>query len=572
MSTEPATLDLQTLRRFIRAVTDLLTSEVRRKAIGLLFFLLAFALSVNGLNVVSSYVSRDFMTAIAHHDMAEFVRLAILYIGLLAAMTVVAVFYRFTEERLGLLWRGWLTRRVTERYLDARTYLRLKESAEIDNPDQRIAEDTRSFTTITLSFSLIVLNSTLAAISFSGVLWTISPLLFGVALGYAALGTLMTVLLGRPLVGLDYRQSDREADFRATLIHVRENAESVALLRHEGRLRARLLNRIDELVGNFRRITSVNRNLGFFTTGYNYLIQIIPALIIAPRFIRGEIEFGVITQSAMAFTQLLGAFSLIINQFGSISSFAAVVARLSALAGAVERKDVDRPGIETVEDRDRVAYEWLTLRPLRDDGPLLADVSVSIPRGTRVLVTGANEAARVALFRATAGIWSHGEGRIIRPPLDAILFLPQQPYLTPGTLRHLLVRTGQEQDTSDERILATIHDGGLDSVVQRAGGLDTEHDWPTILSLGEQQLLVVIRLILARPSFALLDRVSTALGPAMLQRSLQRLTASSITYINFDQVAESEPVELYDAVLQINANGAWSWNQLGPVDSGPASR
>ena len=128
---------------------------------------------------------------------------------------MVAVLYRFTEERLGLLWRGWLTRRVTERYLDGRTYLRLKESAEIDNPDQRIAEDIRAFTTTTLSFTLIFLNSTLAAVSFSGVLWTISPLLFGVALGYAALGTLTTVLLGRPLVGLNYRQSDREADFRA---------------------------------------------------------------------------------------------------------------------------------------------------------------------------------------------------------------------------------------------------------------------------------------------------------------------------------------------------------------------
>jgi putative ATP-binding cassette transporter len=571
MSAQPATLDRQTLRRFIRAVTDLLTSEVRRKAIALLLLLLAFALSVNGLNVVSSYVGRDFMTAIADRDMAGFVRQAVLYVGLFAAMTVVAVLYRFTEERLGLLWRSWLTRRVAERYLEGRTYLRLKESAEIENPDQRIAEDTRAFTTTTLSFTLIFLNSILAAVSFSGVLWTISPLLFGVALGYASLGTLMTVLLGRPLVGLNYRQSDREADFRATLIHVGENAESVALLRHEGRLRARLLDRIDELVGNFRRITSVNRNLGFFTTGYNYLIQIIPALIVAPRFIRGEVEFGVITQSAMAFTQLLGAFSVIITQFGSISSFAAVVARLSALAGAVERTHVDRPGIETVEDRDRVAYERLTLRPSRDDGPLLADVSLSIPRGTRVLVTGPDEAARVALFRATAGIWSHGEGRIIRPPLDAILFLPQQPYLGPGTLRQLLIRTGRERETSDERILAALHDAGLDSVVRRAGGLDTEHDWPAILSLGEQQQLGVIRLILARPSFALLDRVSTALGPAMLERTLRRLTASSITYINFDQAAGTEPVELYDAVLQIDANGTWNWNRLGPIDSHLAS-
>src|SRR6476469_2058926 len=150
MSARPAPLDLQTLRRFTRAVRDLLTSEVRRKAIALLLFLLAFALSVNGLNVVNSYVGRDFMTAIEHRDMVGFVRQAILYVGVFAATTVVAVLYRFTEERLGLLWRGWLTRRVTERYLDGRTYLRLKETAEIDNPDQRIAEDARAFTTTTL--------------------------------------------------------------------------------------------------------------------------------------------------------------------------------------------------------------------------------------------------------------------------------------------------------------------------------------------------------------------------------------------------------------------------------------
>ena len=312
--------------------------------------------------------------------------------------------------------------------------------------------------------------------------------------------------------------------------------------------------------------------MGFFTTGYNYLIQIIPALIVAPRFIRGEVEFGVITQSAMAFAQLLGAFSVIINQFGSISSFAAVIARLSALAGAVESNEIDRPGIETVEDHDRVAYERLTLRSLHDDGPLVADISVSIPRGMRVLVTGPNEAARVALFRATAGTWSHGDGSISRPPLDKILFLPQQPYLTPGTLRDQLIRNGRERDVPDERIQAAIHEAGLDSVVQRAGGLDIEHDWPAILSLGEQQQLAVIRLILARPSFALLDRVSTALGPALLERSLERLTASSITYINFDLVAESELVELYDAVLQINADGAWSWNQPGLVDPLEASR
>ena len=559
MSTQPTPLNRQTARRFVRAVRDLLCSEVRRQVIGLLILLAIFALSVNGLNVLNSYIGRDLMTAIVAHDMAGFIRLMTVYVAVFAAMTAAAVLYRFSEERLGLLWRSWLTKRVTARYLDRRNYLRLRESDQIDNPDQRIAEDIRSFTTTTLSFALMFLNAILAVVSFSGVLWTISPLLFGAAVCYAAFGTLMTILLGRPLVWLNYAQSGLEADFRATLIHVRENAEWVAVSRREGRLSQRLLGRIDELVHNFRRITSVNRNLAFFTTGYNYLIQIIPMLVVAPQFIRGKVEFGTITQSAIAFTQLLGAFSLIVNQFGSLSSFAAVVARLAGFAETVETIDVDRPAIETVESGDRVAYEGLTLRASQDDGALLTGLSVSIPRGMRVLVTGPNEAARVALFRATAGIWSRGEGRIVRPPLDAISFLPQQPYLTPGTLRHLLVQTGREQDISDERILATVRDSELESLVERVGGLDVERDWPTILSLGERQQLAIARLILARPSFAMLDRVSTALGSARLTQSLQRLTDNSIAYMNFDEAVMS--VDLYDAVLEIDANATWNWTQ-----------
>ena len=559
MSTQPTSLNRQTARRLVRAVRDLLCSEVRRQVIGLLVLLAIFALSVNGLNVLNSYIGRDLMTAIVAHDMAGFIRLMTVYVAVFVAMTAAAVLYRFSEERLGLLWRSWLTKRVTARYLDRRTYLRIRESDQVDNPDQRIAEDIRSFTTTTLSFALMFLNAILAVVSFSGVLWTISPLLFGAAVCYAAFGTLMTILLGRPLVWLNYAQSGLEADFRATLIHVRENAEWVAVSRREARLSQRLLGRIDELVQNFRRITSVNRNLAFFTTGYNYLIQIIPTLVVAPQFIRGEVEFGTITQSAIAFTQLLGAFSLIVNQFGSLSSFAAVVARLAGFAETVETIDVDRPAIETVETGDRVAYEGLTLRASQDDGALLTGLSVSIPRGMRVLVTGPNEAARVALFRATAGIWSRGEGRIVRPPLDAISFLPQQPYLTPGTLRHLLVQTGREQDISDERILATVRDSELEFLVERVGGLDVERDWPTILSLGERQQLAIARLILARPSFAMLDRVSTALGSARLTQSLQRLTENSIAYMNFDEAVMS--VDLYDAVLNIDANATWNWTQ-----------
>jgi putative ATP-binding cassette transporter len=414
------------------------------------------------------------------------------------------------------------------------------------------------------------MNGVLAVLSFSGVLWTISPFLFGVAIGYAALGTLTTIYLGRPLIGLNYRQSDREASFRSDLIHVRENAESVALLRREGRLTARLLRRIDGFGDNFRRIISVNRNLGFFTTGYNYLIQIIPTLIVAPLFIRGEVEFGVVTQSAMAFAQLLGAFSLIVNQFQSISSFAAVIARLSALVGGVERGPRSaKTAVANVEADGRIAYEGLTLFAPEDGREVLKNLTADIPRGTRVLVIGPNEAARIALFRATAGIWPAGVGTLVRPPLDAIFFLPQRPYLSPGTLRDLLLRTGREQVITGDQITTALRDAGLDSVQARAGGLDSEHDWSAILSLGDQQLLALTRLILARPAFAMLDRVNATLKPAQVRQALRRLDENSITYINLAEDAES--LELYDAVLEIDSDGGWSWRRTGRGTSAGAT-
>jgi putative ATP-binding cassette transporter len=264
----------------------------------------------------------------------------------------------------------------------------------------------------------------------------------------------------------------------------------------------------------------------------------------------------------MAFAQLLGAFSLIVNQVQSISSFAAVIARLSALGEAVERgTPAARTGIVTVEDKERIAYEGLTLLSPTDGRPLVRDLEVTIPRGTRVLVVGPNESARGALFRATAGVWSTGTGTITRPPLDAVFFLPQRPYLPPGTLRDLLLRTGQEEIIPSDRIRAALHEVGLESVLNRAGGLDVEQDWPMILSLGEQQQLAVTRLLLARPAFALLDRVSDALKLAQYRRALQRLDENCITHVTLAEDVES--LDLYDAVLEIDADGAWRWKQTG---------
>ncbi|MGR9165403.1 ABC transporter ATP-binding protein/permease [Rhizobium leguminosarum] len=544
--------------RFVRAVRVFMTSEVGSKA-GLMFAgLVALLFALSSLNVVNSYVGRNFMTAIANRETPEFIRQAIFYIGVFAAFTIVAVVSRFIEERLALLWREFLTRRAINLYLADRAYYQLDVSGQLSHPDQRITEDMRVFTVTTLSFVLMVLNSSLTIIAFSGVLWSISPLLFVVAVLYAACGSYLTIALGRPLIKLNYDQLDKEASFRSGLIQVRENAESIVLAHCEEQQSFRLLQRLEDAVTNFRKVTAINRNVGFFTTGYNWLIQIIPALIIAPAYMRGDIDFGVITQSGAAFAMLVGAFSLIITQFQSISTFAAVVARLSSLMEAIEQ--VRAPagsGIAIVEEKGRLAYETLTLLSSASEVPVVKDLSVSIPIGMRVLITGPAQAARVALFRATAGISFKGSGRIIRPGPDDILFLPQRPYLPTSTLHQILVRNVRSSKIPDDRIIQLLHELNLERVLAQAGGLHAEKDWEMLLSLQEQQLLALVNILLAAPQFVFLDRIDTTLGLEQFPRILQILSENSITCINN---AETDVLrDCHDAVLECGEDGSWTW-------------
>ncbi len=561
MNQEPVPFDKLTALRFFRSFKEFAASDVGWRARLMFAALLALLLGINGANVLNSYVGRDFMTAIAQRNKSEFLFEALLYICVFAISTIVAVLSRFMEERLGLLWREFLTRRIVNIYLEGGTYYRLETGKELANPDQRIAEDIRSFTVTTLSFVLMLLNSGLTVIAFSGVLWSISPVLSGVAAIYAAIGSYVTIVLGRPLIRLNHDQLDKEADFRSALLNVRENAESIRLARREDRHRARLLSGLDNLVENFRKITSANRNVGFFTTGYNWVIQIIPALIVAPAFIDGKIEFGVITQSAMAFSLIVNAMSLIITQVQAISSVAPVVARLNSLVEAVERKQpAPELGIELVSDDERLAYEELTLLSAEEGQTILKNLSLSIPMGTRVLVSGSNEPGKAALFRATAGLSTAGKGLIRRPDDNNVYFLAERPYVPPGVLREVLLPPKPDGSIVDAQINALLNDLGLDELLARAGGLDAERDWGAFLSLGEQQLLSFTHVLLVKPRFVLLDRVSAALSADQVRKILTMLSKKSIAYVSIGELNGSE--DLYDAILEIGERGDWTWRQL----------
>ncbi|SPD72022.1 ABC transporter, permease family protein [uncultured Desulfobacterium sp.] len=557
---------ISNVRQFISA------DKVGTKAKWLFLLLIFFLFGINGLNVLNSYVGRDFMTAIEDRNRAEFIRMALFYIGVFAASTIVAVSYHYAEERLGLLWRRWATKQALISYADNRVYHRLKLSGEIGNPDQRIADDIRTFSVTTLSFILMVLNGSFTVIAFSGVLWSISPMLFVVSVLYASAGTFLTFILGRPLARLNFDQLDKEANFRGSLIYLRGNAESVAISRREGHLIQLALKNLDDLARNFRSIIAINRNVNFFITGYNWMIQIIPALIIAPLFINGTVKFGVITQSAIAFTQLLGAFSLIVTQFQSISSYTAVLARLSSLIEAAEREKATLLSETTYSvEEGRVAYQDLTVYSAHSGRLLIKRLSVSIDHGTRVLVRGSDESARAALLHSTIGLWHVHEGHIVRPSLDQIMVITELPYLPPGTLRELLLGPWPEQGAidrmesirvSEDRIIDILSKLKIEWLVARFGGLDNRQHWENCLPLEDQQFLVLARVLLVGPRFAFLEKPGTTLDPEQLDWILEMLTKRSITYVTFeDQEGKVNP-NRYDMLLELQDAGAWSYKPI----------
>ncbi|HEX5270744.1 MAG TPA: SbmA/BacA-like family transporter, partial [Gemmataceae bacterium] len=397
-----------TLRsRFLTVAGPIFRSEARWWAVGLLALLLGFILALNAFNVAASYMCRNFTTAVADKESHRAVSFALLWAGAFGALTLVAVFKGFTEDRLRLGWRQWLTEHLFRRYMAGRAYYHMSGSG-VDNPDQRLTEDVRTFTEQTLALLLILTNSVITLVSFAGVLWSITPWLLLAAVLYTAFGSAMTVLLGKRLVKYDVRQFRNEADLRYDLIQVRDHAEQVAFLGGEPEEGLRMLRRLGVVVANMKRIIGLSRNISFFTTGFDYLSQLIPLLIVAPLYIHDRVEFGMMAQAQVAFLFVMGAFSIIVKEFQRLSTFGAVIERLGSFCEAVETASAvtAKSPLEVVEESGRLALERVTLVTPRDGRVLVKDLSLELPRGGRLLVVGPSGSGRTSLLRAAAGLWT----------------------------------------------------------------------------------------------------------------------------------------------------------------------
>lgn len=523
------------------------SSEERWPARGLLALVVALNLSLVGMTVLLTYWQRAFYNTLEAKDPDGFAALLFTWHrtadeGLLPGFVVIAMLYiliavyqLYLRQALEIRWRRWLTEVYLAQWLEGRAYYRMSlTDPATDNPDQRIAEDVRMFVDDTLTLGLGLMNAVVTLASFVVVLWSLSgPLsvlgveipgyMVWVALLYAALGTWLAHLIGRPLIGLNFLQQKVEADFRYALVRFRENAEGIALHGGEADERRALTERFRALVLNWRGIMTATKRLTFFTAGYGQVAVVFPIVVAAPAFFAGRIPLGGLIQTASAFGQVQGALSWFVESYARLTAWRATVERLTGFTAAVARTrgagggPVAAPGAS-----DGLALRDVTLA-LPDGRLLVEGAATRVAPGQAVVVTGASGLGKSTLFRAIAGIWPFGSGRVDLPASGRALFLPQRPYLPLGTLKRAVCYPEDAAGIADADAAAALEAAELPHLVPRLQDVDA---WAQRLSGGEQQRLALARALLLKPDWLFLDEATANLDPEAEERIYARLKAA----------------------------------------------
>ena len=546
-------------RRFWSIAAPFWREDERLKAWGLLALLVLLLLGQTRFAVMLNEQTGEFTSALAARDADRFWASIRFCLWLVVAAVPIYTLYYFVRDTLAIHWRRWLAHRFLDSYFSHRHFYELNSRAGIDNPDQRLTEDINTFTQRSLYFLLIVIGSTIQLVAFSQVLWSISRELVYFLVFYATAGTLVTIFVfGQRLMNLNFHQLRREADFRFGLVRVRENAEAIALYRGEGQEQQQIWQRFVAAFRNYKRLIRAQMRLNFFQHAYGLLSIVLPSAIIASRVLSGELEVGRAVQAAGAFAIVLSAISLIIENFETLSRFAAGIERIDTLSRVLHGHPpvfVHREGTIVSVDARQVVLENLTLMTPGQERVLLRNLSLAVEPGNNLLIVGPSGVGKSSLLRAIAGLWHAGSGTIYRPSAKDILFLPQQPYMLLGSLRSQLLYPHKERAVSDGALLQALEQVNLPDLASRFGGLNAERDWAKVLSVGEQQRLAFARIMISKPRYAILDEATSALDAANEDFLYRQLLDMGTTLISVGH--RPAMLRYHEQVLELDGTGHW---------------
>ncbi len=523
-------------------------SEEKKKAFWLLTCIIALTFGVVFMLVQLNTWNNSFYSALQNYD-AEKISSELIHFSWLAAIYIIlAVYSYYLQQTLILHWRRWLTTRFIDIWLQNKTYYNLQMfGKDTDNPDQRISEDVRQFVEMTLGFAIGILKSLCTFISFVFILyqlsgplsfsfmgktWTIHGYMLWASLLYSVLGTYITHVVGHKLVKLNFIQQRYEADFRFSMIRLRESAESVAFYRGEAQEGKVFKNRFKLLLDNFWQLVNKQKQLVFLNSGYSQIAIIFPFVVAMNRYLAKEVSLGGLMQVASAFGRVQDSLSYFVDMYSSIAQWQAVVMRLTYFGRHMHEvsQQAEQFHVERFATSEAVSVEQMQVN-LPDDTVLLQDISFTLQPGRNVLIKGVSGSGKSTLLRALAGIWPFVTGKINLPKTEELMFIPQKPYIPLGSLREALLYPGKKP-LSDEELLYLLD---LCQIGYLRDKLDLVADWSHVLSVGEQQRLAFVRAHIQEPKWLFLDEATSALDEdteaamyALLAERLRQTTLVSI--------------------------------------------
>lgn len=539
-------------RQFFRDVWYLTKSywqsEEKKKAFFLLGCIIALTLGVVYMLILLNQWNNSFYSALQNYDAKKIFDELIHFSWLAAIYILLAVYSYYLQQTLILNWRRWLTTRFIDIWLQNKTYYNLQMfGKDTDNPDQRISEDVRQFVEMTLSFGIgilkafctfasfvVILYNLSGSLSFTfmGKTWTINGYMLWASLLYSVIGTYITHIVGRKLVKINFIQQKYEADFRFSMIRLRESAESVAFYRGEAQEGSVFKQRFKMLLDNFWKLVNKQKQLVFLNSGYSQIAIIFPFVVAMNRYLTKEVTLGGLMQVASAFGRVQDSLSYFVDMYSSIAQWQAVVMRLTCFGHHMHDvyQQAERFHVERFAAADVVEVNNMQIN-LPDGKPLLENISFTLHPGHNVLIKGVSGSGKSTLLRAISGIWPFVDGKIFLPERDKLMFIPQKSYLPLGTLRAALNYPGNKP--IDDTELIYLMD--LCQIGYLKDKLDLEADWSHVLSVGEQQRLAFVRAHIQQPQWLFLDEATSALDEdteanmySLLQERLQQTTVVSV--------------------------------------------